>query len=378
MSHSKKQILDILKQVKHPETQKDIVSLGMVDEIEISGEKVSFTLLFKKQNDPFISSLKKACVQAIENELGDKVQIKGNITVKTPEKEKKQEKGKESKSQEDEAVLPGVKNIIAIASGKGGVGKSTIACNVAVSLAKTGASVGLIDADIFGPSIPKMFQVEGQRPYVKKEEGVDKITPIENYGVKMLSIGFFINPEDALVWRGPMATNALRQMINQGDWGELDYLLIDLPPGTSDVHLTLVQELPVTGAVIVSTPQKVALADAIKGIRMFTQEQINVPVLGLVENMSWFTPAELPDNKYYLFGKEGCKQLAEQEGVPLLGQIPIVQGIMEDGEKGTPTALDENSQTGAAFYQLAENLISEVDKRNKNLDPTQRVRIKHK
>jgi ATP-binding protein involved in chromosome partitioning len=378
MSHSKKQILDILKQVKHPETQKDIVSLGMVDEIEISGEKVSFSLLFKKKNDPFISSLKKACVQAIENEMGDELQIRGNITVKTPEKEKKQEKGKESKSQEDEAVLPGVKNIVAIASGKGGVGKSTIACNVAVSLVKTGASVGLIDADIFGPSIPKMFQVEGQRPYVKKEEGIDKITPIENYGVKMLSIGFFINPEDALVWRGPMATNALRQMINQGDWGELDYLLIDLPPGTSDVHLTLVQELPVTGAVIVSTPQKVALADAIKGIRMFTQEQINVPVLGLIENMAWFTPAELPDNKYYLFGKEGCKQLAEQEGVPLLGQIPIVQGIMEDGEKGTPTALDENSQTGAAFYQLAENLISEVDKRNKNLDPTQRVHIKHK
>ncbi len=378
MSHSKKQILDILKQVKHPETQKDIVSLGMVDEVEINGEKVSFTLLFKKQNDPFISSIKKASVQAIENELGNQVQIRGNITVKTPEKEKKQEKGKESKSKEDEAVLPGVKNIIAIASGKGGVGKSTIACNVAVSMAKTGASVGLIDADIFGPSIPKMFHVEGQRPYVKKEEGIDKITPIESYGVKMLSIGFFINPEDALVWRGPMATNALRQMINQGDWVELDYLIVDLPPGTSDVHLTLVQELPVTGAVIVSTPQKVALADAIKGIRMFTQEQINVPVLGLVENMAWFTPAELPDNKYYIFGKEGCKQLAEQEGVPLLGQIPIVQGIMEDGEKGTPTALDENSQTGAAFYELAENLIKEVDKRNKNLDPTRRVQIKHK
>jgi len=374
MGYSKKQILDILKQVKHPETQKDIVSLGMVDDIEIKDEKISFNLLFKKQNDPFISSIRKACVQAIENELDEKVQIRGNISVKTPEK--KQEKEKET--QEEESVLPGVKNIIAIASGKGGVGKSTIACNTAVSMAKTGAKVGLIDADIFGPSIPKMFNVEGQRPYVKKEEGVDKITPIENYGVKMLSIGFFINPEDALVWRGPMATNALKQMINQGDWGELDYLIVDLPPGTSDVHLTLVQELPVTGAVIVSTPQKVALADAIKGIRMFTQEQINVPVLGLIENMSWFTPAELPENKYYIFGKEGCKELAEQEGIPLLGQIPIVQSIMEGGEKGTPTALDENTQTGAAFYELAQNLINEVDNRNKNFDPTERVRIKHK
>lgn len=373
MSYSKKQILNILKQVKHPEKKQDIVSLGMVDDIEIKGEKISFSLLFKKPNDPFISSLRKACVQAIEDELDEKVQIRGNISVKTPEKN--QEKGKESK--EEEPILPGVKNIIAIASGKGGVGKSTIACNTAVSMAKTGARVGLIDADIFGPSIPKMFNVEGQRPYVKKEEGIDKITPIENYGVKMLSIGFFINPEDALVWRGPMATNALKQMINQGDWGELDYLIVDLPPGTSDVHLTLVQELPVTGAVIVSTPQKVALADAIKGIRMFTQQQINVPVLGLIENMSWFTPAELPENKYYIFGKEGCKKLADQEGIPLLGQIPIVQSIMEGGEKGTPTALDENSQTGAAFYKLAQNLMNEVDKRNKNLDPTERVRIKN-
>ncbi|MGM0530895.1 MAG: P-loop NTPase [Bacteroidota bacterium] len=374
MSYSKKQILDILEKVKHPEKKQDIVSLGMVDDIKIKGESISFNLLFKKQNDPFISSIRKACVQAIENELDENAQIRGNISVKTAEK--KQEKEKDSP--EEEPVLPGVKNIIAIASGKGGVGKSTIACNTAVSMAKTGARVGLIDADIFGPSIPKMFNVEGQRPYVKKEEGIDKITPIENYGVKMLSIGFFINPEDALVWRGPMATNALKQMINQGEWGELDYLVIDLPPGTSDVHLTLVQELPVTGAVIVSTPQKVALADAIKGIRMFTQQQINVPVLGLIENMSWFTPEELPDNKYYIFGKEGCKNLAEQEGIPLLGQIPIVQNIMEDGEKGTPTALDENSQTGAAFYELAQNLINEVKKRNENLDPTQRVRIKHK
>jgi ATP-binding protein involved in chromosome partitioning len=373
MSFSKQQIQDILKQVKHPDKQKDIVSLGMVEGIDVKGEKVSFALKFDKQNDPFISSIRKACVQAIENELGEKVQIKGNISVKTHEKANKSEQ-----TQQKDAILPGVKNIIAIASGKGGVGKSTIAVNTAVSMAKTGAKVGLIDADIFGPSIPKMFNVEGQRPYVKKVEGVDKITPIENYGVKMLSIGFFINPEDALVWRGPMATNALKQMINQGDWGELDYLIVDLPPGTSDVHLTLVQELPVTGAVIVSTPQNVALADAIKGIRMFTQQQINVPVLGLIENMAWFTPEELPENKYYIFGKEGCKKLADKEGVPLLGQIPIVQNIMEGGENGTPSAAEENSQTGKAFNELAQNLIKEVEKRNQNLDPTQRVKIKYK
>jgi ATP-binding protein involved in chromosome partitioning len=373
MHFSNPQILDILKKVKHPETNKDIVSMGMVDDMDIEGNTIRFALLFKKPNDPLIPSIKKACVQAIENELGEQVQIKNNISVKIPEKNSQ----KESPAQDDPA-LPGVKNIIAIASGKGGVGKSTIACNTAVSMAKTGAKVGLIDADIFGPSIPQMFQVEGQRPYVRKVEGIDKITPIENYGVKMLSIGFFINPEDALVWRGPMATNALKQMITQGDWGELDHLIVDLPPGTSDVHLTLVQELAVTGAVIVSTPQSVALADAIKGIKMFTQEKINVPILGMVENMSWFTPEELPDNKYFIFGKEGCKKLAEKENVPLLGQIPIVQSIMEDGEKGTPSALDDNSLTGAAFYELAQNLIKQVEKRNQEMDPTERVNIKHK
>src|SRR6056297_3430955 len=371
MSYSNKEILDILRKVKHPDKQQDIVSLGMVDDIKTEGTKISFSLLFKNSNDPFINSIRKACVQAIEKNL-ENAEIKGNITVKVPEKGTGKEKGKEN-----EEILPGVKNIIAVASGKGGVGKSTIATNMAVSLAKTGAKTGLIDADVFGPSIPKMFNVEGQRPHVKKKDGVDQITPIEKYDVKILSIGFFINPEDALVWRGPMATNALRQMIHQGMWGELDYLLIDLPPGTSDIHLTLVQELPVTGAAIVSTPQKVALADAIKGIRMFTEEKINVPVLGLIENMSWFTPAELPDNKYYIFGRDGCKQLAEKENLPLLGQIPVVQSIMEGGEEGSPSALDENTQTGQAFSELAANLIRVTEERNESQDPTRRVNIKN-
>ena len=370
MSYSNKQILDILRNVKHPEQQQDIVSLGMVDDINIEGNKVSFSLLFKKQNDPFTNSIRKACVQAIEQGLGEEVKIRGNINIKLPESSKKQ-------SQEEDNTLPGVKNIIAVASGKGGVGKSTIAVNTAVSLANAGAKVGLLDADIYGPSIPKMFNVEGQRPYVKKVEGVDMITPIERYGVKMLSIGFFVNPEDALIWRGPMATNALTQILQQGEWGELDYLVVDLPPGTSDIHLTLVQELAVTGAVIVSTPQKVALADAIKGIRMFTEEKINVPILGLVENMAWFTPAELPENKYYIFGKNGCKELAEKENLPLLGQIPIVQSIMEGGEKGIPGAADETSMEGKSFKELAANLMEQIDKRNREQDPTKRVKMQN-
>jgi ATP-binding protein involved in chromosome partitioning len=379
MAYTNQQILEVLRKVKHPDKQQDIVSLGMVDEIKMEGNKLSFTLYFKKPNDPFTSSIKKACVQAIEQELGEDVSIRGNITVRIPEKKQQEQQGQQEQQKSGEKQdnpLPGVKNILAIASGKGGVGKSTVAANIAVAMAKKGIRVGLIDADIFGPSIPKMFHVEGQRPQVDKVQGEDRISPVEQYGVKMLSIGFFINPEDALVWRGPMATNALRQMIHQGEWGELDYLLIDLPPGTSDVHLTLVQELPVTGATIVSTPQNVALADAIKGIRMFNTNQINVPVLGLIENMSWFTPAELPENKYYIFGQEGCRKLAEKENLPLLGQIPIVQSIMESGEEGRPSALDDNTQTGQAFHQLTDNLIQATEERNQSQDPTRRVHIK--
>jgi ATP-binding protein involved in chromosome partitioning len=345
--------------------------MGMVDDIWIEDNKAGFTLSFKKPNDPFLNSMKKVCIQVLEKELGNDLDFKGNITVKVPER-------KTPAGKQDAETLKDVKNIIAVASGKGGVGKSTVATNLAISLAKTGAKVGLIDADIYGPSIPKMFNVEGQRPLVRKVNDMDMITPVENFGVKVLSIGFFINPEDALVWRGAMATSALKQLIHQAEWGELDYLVIDLPPGTSDIHLTLVQETSVTGAIIVSTPQDVALADAIKGIRMFTGKHINVPVLGLIENMSWFTPEELPDNKYYIFGKDGCKTLAERENVPLLGQIPIVQSIREGGDYGNPASLNEGSIVEKAFEELSAAVIKAVEERNANLEPTKRVEIKTK
>jgi len=371
MSYSNKEILDALRNVKHPETAQDIVSMGMVDDIWIEGNKAGFTLSFKKPTDPFMNSMQKVCIQALEQHLGKDLDFKGNIKIRKPEMKTPTEK-------QDAQTLKDVKNIIAVASGKGGVGKSTVATNLAISLAKTGAKVGLIDADIFGPSIPKMFNVEGQRPIVRKIGDVDMITPVENYGVKVLSIGFFINPEDALVWRGAMATSAIKQLIHQAEWGELDYLIFDLPPGTSDIHLTLVQETSVTGAIIVSTPQDVALADAIKGIKMFTGKHINVPVMGLIENMSWFTPEELPDNKYYIFGKDGCKNLAEKENIPLLGQIPIVQSIREGGDNGTPAALNEGTLIADAFKELATSVIKVTENRNKNIEPTKRVEIKTK
>ncbi len=365
MSYSEENIITVLKQVIHPEKGKDIVSLNMVEDLEVKGKKISFTLHFDKSNDPFVSAIRQACVSVIQKHVDKNAKIKGNINIKS-----------DKVAKEDNRALPNVKNIIAVASGKGGVGKSTIASNLAIALSKSGAAVGLIDADIYGPSIPKMFNVEGQRPMVSKIDGVDIIEPIENYGIKMLSIGFFINPDDALVWRGPMATNALKQLIRQSNWGELDYLLVDLPPGTSDIHLTLVQEVPVTGAIIVSTPQEVALADAVKGISMFMGDKINVPVLGLVENMSWFTPAELPDNKYYIFGKDGCKKLAEKNKLPLIGQIPIVQSICEGGDAGKPSVLNEDSIVGKAFLEMADKVADQVAKRNATLDPTKKVEIK--
>jgi len=273
-------------------------------------------------------------------------------------------------------LLPGVKNIIAIASGKGGVGKSTVAANLAVALTKLGYRVGLLDADIFGPSIPKMFDAEDAHPILEHHNGRDLIVPVEKYGVKLLSMGFFVEKDNAIVWRGGMACNALRQLISDVCWGDLDYFLIDLPPGTSDIHLSLVQTLAVTGAVIVSTPQQVALADARKGINMFQNEKINVPVLGLVENMAWFTPAELPENKYYIFGKDGVKQLAEEMQIPLLGQIPVVQSICESGDKGIPSALNDNTITGNAFIRLAEELVRRTEERNSRLSETKRVEVK--
>ncbi len=363
MEIQKEEILKVLGNIRHPETKKDIVSSGMVSDVSYREGELWIGLQFSKANDPFIQSIKKACVRTINGSFGEDTLQKGHIQVLVPDPPPQRE------------VLPFVKNIVAIASGKGGVGKSTVAANLAVALAQAGKSVGLIDADVYGPSIPKMFDVEGNRPSARTEDGVEWITPLEKYGVKLLSVGLFIKPEDAVIWRGPMATSALKQLITQGDWGELDYLLIDLPPGTGDVHLTMVQEVPVTGVVIVSTPQDVALADVIKGINMFAGEKINVPVLGLVENMSWFTPEELPDNKYYIFGKDGCKNLAGKMGLPLLGQIPIVQSIRESGDSGRPVALSTDTQSGDAFRLLSEELEKALDKRNTEQDPTQKVEI---
>jgi len=355
-------IIEALKNVRYPGTGKDIVSMGLVeDNIRIDGMNVTFSLLFEKPNDPFIRSVVKAAETAILTYVSPEVNIKGNITVKA----------RQLARPEPDKLLPQVKNIIAVSSGKGGVGKSTVAANLAVALALQGYKVGLLDADIFGPSQPKMFNLE-------EVEGRELIKPAENYGVKMLSIGFFVNKNDAVLWRGAMASNALKQLIGDANWGELDYFLIDLPPGTSDIHLTMVQTLAITGAVVVSTPQEVALADARKGISMFTGDKVNVPVLGLIENMAWFTPAELPENKYYIFGKEGCKRLAEELNVPLLGQIPIVQSICEGGDQGKPVALNPDSITGKAFQELAENVVKQIDYRNEHLAPTERVIVTKK
>lgn len=349
-------VIDSLKTVIHPAKQQDIVSLGMVeDDIRINGRRVSFSLLFERPNDPMVSSIKKACVVALKRDLGEEVEIEDNIYIKIKQKPKPVE----------EEVLPGVKHVIAVASGKGGVGKSTVTSNLAVALAQAGYKVGLLDADIFGPSVPIMFDTVEERPVlsdIKGPNGKDLIEPVEKYGVKMLSIGYFVDPGNAIVWRGGMASNALKQLLTDAAWGELDYLLIDMPPGTSDIHITLVGTVKISGAVIVSTPQKVALADAIKGINMFQNDKVNVPILGIVENMAWFTPAELPENKYYIFGQGGAKALAEKMNVPLLGQIPMVQSICDNGDKGTPVALDPNTMTGMAFMELAQALVAQVER----------------
>lgn len=359
-------IIDALKNVRYPGTGKDVVEMGMVsDDIRIDGQKVTFSMLFEKPNEPFIKSVIKACETAILTYADPNIDIKGNIEIKT----------KQIAPPKPINILPHVKNIIAVSSGKGGVGKSTVAVNLAVALANKGYKVGLLDADIFGPSQPKMLGEEDAKPFLEEVEGRELIIPVNKYGVEMLSIGFFVNKEEAIVWRGSMASNALKQLITDTNWGELDYFFIDFPPGTSDIHLTLVQTLAITGAVVVSTPQQVALADARKGISMFTNEKVNVPILGLIENMAWFTPAELPNNKYYIFGKEGCKQLAEELDIPLLGQIPIVQSICEGGDNGIPVALNENSLTGMAFTSLADNLVVSIDRRNKELAPTQKVEV---
>ena len=348
-----KLILDALTHVRYPGTGKDIVSSEMIeDDLRIEGNKVTFSLVFDKQNDPFAKSLVKACEQAILTYVSPEVDIKGNITIKS----------KQPIAKPTEKPLAGVKYTVAISSGKGGVGKSTVSANLAVALAKLGYKVGLLDADIYGPSMPKMFGLEDEHPTAEVIDGKEWILPIEKYGVKLLSIGFFVDPDKALIWRGAMASNAIKQLINDAQWGELDYFLLDLPPGTSDIHLTLVQALQLSGAIVVSTPQQVALADARKGLQMFQTDKIEVPILGLVENMAWFTPAELPENRYYIFGKDGCKNLAEEKNVPLLAQIPIVQSICESGDTGEPVALKDNSILSEAFRMRATNVVDSLKK----------------
>jgi len=366
MTINKQLILDALVHVRYPGTGKDIVSSGMVHEnIQIEGMKVSFSINFEKPNDPFAKSVVKAAEQAILTYVSEDIEIKGNIEIIT----------KEVVKPKPVSILPNVKNIIAVFSGKGGVGKSTISSNLAIALASIGYKVGLLDADIHGPSIPKMFGVEDAHPVIHEVDGQHLITPIEKYGVKILSIGFFVDPAQALVWRGSVSSNALKQLITDAEWGELDFFVMDLPPGTGDIHLTLVQTMGITGAIVVTTPQDVALADARKGINMFQGEKVNVPVLGLVENMSYFTPAELPDNKYYIFGKEGGKRLAEEFNIPLLGQIPLVQSIREGGDAGRPIAFDDNSILASSFRELAQNVVGRVDFRNTNLEATKKVEM---
>lgn len=358
-------IQQALKNVIYPATKKDVIESGMLqDDIRIAGTHVSFTLVFEKPNDPFMKSVVKASEANIKHlcqQVGEEVEVE----IKTA--------ARQAPRPELDKLLPQVKNIIAIASGKGGVGKSTVAANLAVGLSMLGYKVGLLDADVFGPSMPKMFNIEGYRPYAEHIDGRDLIIPAEQYGVKLLSVGFFVDPDSATIWRGSMAGSALKQLIGDADWGELDYFLIDLPPGTSDIHLTIVQTLALTGAVIVSTPQQVALADCKKGIDMFQNEKINVPVLGLVENMAWFTPAELPQNRYYLFGKEGVKELADKMNVPLLAQIPVVQGVCQAGDDGTPIVMNYDSMVGQSFLSLAQAVVTQTNRRNAEKPKTQRV-----
>ncbi len=359
-------IRDALMTIVYPATKENLIDAGIVDDdIRIEGNKVSFTLIFPREPDPFMKSIVKSAEAAIKRDISDdvEVEIKTAFRLSRP-------------PQEEERILADVKNIIAVSSGKGGVGKSTIAVNLAIALSRLGYSVGLLDADIFGPSIPKMFGVEDERVFGVEKAGRHLIEPMEKYGVKLLSIGFFVSADSATLWRGGMATAACKQLLGDADWGKLDYFIIDTPPGTSDIHLTLLQTLALTGAIIVSTPQAVALADARKGIDMYRNEKVNVPILGIVENMAWFTPAELPDKRYYLFGKDGCLRLAEEFGVPLLGQIPIVQSVCEGGDAGLPAVVDASSMVGQAFLSLAQSVVTLVNRRNKELPASKRVEVK--
>lgn len=341
------QVLDALRNVDDPDLKKDIVTLGMVKDIVIDGKNVSFSVVLTTPACPMKDLIQRASVNAVKYYVDKEANVTANMTSNVT-------------SKRTGPVLPGVKNMIAVASGKGGVGKSTVAANLAAALAMQGARVGLIDADIYGPSMPIMYDVVTEKPKLREVNGKTLMVPVESYGVHLLSMGFFANPEEAVVWRGPMVARALNQMITEADWGELDYMIIDLPPGTGDIHLSLVSAIPLTGAVIVSTPQNVALADARKGVNMFRLPQINVPVLGIIENMSWFTPAELPENKYFIFGREGATRLAEDLGVPLLAQIPLVQSICEAADAGRPAVLQRDTPQAVAFLEMAKNVAQQV------------------
>ena len=361
---------DVLKALEHitvPGEGQNMVESGAVKNIQIFGDEVEVDITIA---NPSLQARKKTEVEIlkiIHKEVYEKAKIKINIKVDAPLKPKTNEiKGK---------PLPGIKNIIAVASGKGGVGKSTVTANLAVTLAKMGFKVGLLDADIYGPSMPIMFDVAQEKPLAINVDGKSKMKPVESYGVKLLSIGFFTQRDQAVIWRGPMASKALNQMIFDAHWGEIDFMLLDLPPGTGDIHLSIMQAMPVTGAVVVSTPQEVALADARKGVAMFQQDSINVPVLGIIENMAYFTPAELPDNKYYIFGKEGAKHLAEDLKVPFLGEIPLVQSVREAGDIGRPAALQTGTEIEAAFEDITKNVVQEVVRRNTDIPPTEAIKI---
>lgn len=361
---TKEAVLAALSNVEEPDLGKDLVTLNMVQDIHIEGKNVSFTVVLTTPACPLKEMIERACVTAIHHLVDKEAVVKVNMTANVNTNRK-----------DNKSVLPGVKNIIMVASGKGGVGKSTVAVNLALGLAQEGAQVGLLDADIYGPSIPIMLGLRDERPKMTDVNGKGMIVPIERFGIKAMSIGLLIDEKQAVIWRGPMASSAIKQFISDVNWGELDYLVIDMPPGTGDVHLTMVQAIPVTGAVIVSTPQAVAAADARKAIIMLKQNQINVPILGIVENMAYFTPAELPENKYYIFGKGGAQQMAEQFELPFLGEIPLVQAIREGGDKGVPAVLNDEPVAKQAFTTLAQTIARNVAMRNANMAPTKAVEI---
>lgn len=357
---TKDDILKALSNVQEPDLGKDLVTLNMVKDIEINGNNVSFTIVLTTPACPMKDLMKNASINAIRILVNKEAEVTVNFTSNTT-----------SNRTDPKNVLQGVRNIIAVVSGKGGVGKSTVSANLALALAAGGAKVGLMDADIYGPSQHIMFGIRGERPMMKEDGGKGLIVPIEKFGIKVMSIGLLIDEKQAVVWRGPMVSSAIKQFVTEVDWGELDYLVIDMPPGTGDIHLTIVQTVPVTGVIVVTTPQLVAIADAKKGVAMFSQAQLKVPVIGLVENMSYFTPAELPDNKYYIFGKDGGKQLADEFDLTLLGQIPIVQSIREGGDEGVPAMVSTDDITKKAFEEFAANAVRSIAMRNANMPATQ-------